>query len=417
MGLAKRSFSPPAPREDDASESDSPEPLRASRRQLDIRTFFSKTSGCRLPDGGFAFFSKASRLPAAFPTEGGDRKRLNGTFGSSAGDASSTWPLLQLPGQTNLRAFFKGADARTEHAVDSSMVRAFEEHAVAERVQGDISHNAYAFEEEAAIAMGLSLSLEDEEYSQQAGFDDFQDLHEVAESWHDDPCDDGHDAEEEAAILMGLSLGLEDEETDEAELDDFQQLRDLEEAWFKVKGLSSENETMLEYDDKRAYADEEEAAIAMGLSLSLQDEEDPEEEEADLHDFRRVQELEEAWSAAEALSRADDAMLVGTGIHQEPTSAVGKAAALATSLAVAGAESPEPGLPCPATPPKRALQAKETPPQEAKRRRLGEACAQGRLAKSGEKEQPPQEEPNNDAAGNEPGLRAAGFGLHAVLRG
>lgn len=278
MGITKRCFSPDVSDSDDTCDGKRDEALGALPRsvlpgQLDIRIFLSIPSG--------------HRLNSKFAQKGHVRERRSGideSFTSNGGNSEascSTLPLLKLSGQTDIRALFTPA-ACGERVVGSSNDDPIEQIAEIENTTVDRHHNAYAADEEAAIAMGLGLGLEDKDYVVDIEFDD----------------------------------------------------------------------------------------------------------------FRNLPDMEEAWS---------EAKMVGMGIDQELAHAVDEESARAPGFSLAMVEDPEPSFPNPATPPKRALQGKvgaegQTPVRKAKRRRVGEESKSG-------------------AVDSKPELRATGYDLQTVLHG
>lgn len=220
MGVAKRSLSPDAHEEDNSNE-ESSLPSH-SVGQLDIRSFSSmKSISC----------SPSSSLARARATV------LCSKSISDAEDVVSTQPLLKLPGQKDIRKFFK-----------------------------PYSESVQAANEEAAIAMGLSLGMESDEE-----IEDVQIAREAEEMDLDEVFRltmSSYDAAEEAAIAMGLSFSMSPDMGD-----------DMDEVLEEVAGdmTWSYHLQMEAAEDAARNEADEEAAQEMGLSLCLDSEDDAQE--------------------------------------------------------------------------------------------------------------------------------------------
>ena len=155
----------------------------------------------------------------------------------SDGDVVSTQPLLKLPGQKDIRKFFK-----------------------------PYSESVQAANEEAAMAMGLSLGMESDEEiedvknSREAEEMDLDEVFRLTMS--------SYDAAEEAAIAMGLSFSMSPDMGD-----------DMEEFLEEMAGdvTWSYQLQMEAAEDAARNAADEEVAREMGLSLCLDSEDDAQE--------------------------------------------------------------------------------------------------------------------------------------------
>lgn len=220
MGITKRSLSPDAHEEDIGNEEASLPTHFVG--QLDIRSFRSMKSISCSPNSSLA------------------RARATVLFNNSISDAEdevSTQPLLKLPGQKDIRKFFKPYSESVQDA-----------------------------NEEAAIAMGLSLSMESDEeiedvrIAREAGEMDMDEVFRLTMS--------SYDAAEEAAIAMGLSFSMSPDMGD-----------DMDELLEEVAGdMTWTYHLQMEAaeDAARNEADEE-AARELGLSLCLDSEDDAQE--------------------------------------------------------------------------------------------------------------------------------------------
>lgn len=217
---------------------------------------------------------------------------------------------LQLPGQTDIRRFFKAFD----------------------RFKSD---------EEAAFAMGLSLGMVGET-------DDWPKEVEIVEEAFDMlRAEDQYKAEEEAAAALGLSCGIDGDM--EYFPEDLEGILMEEERLEKIETDAAEVMAVIFENCLDKYKVEEEAASFLGLSLGIhEDVEDRPEEQLDILDER---ELEDPYQEEE-----DAAIAMGL------------------CLALGAGRTVEATFSSPATPPNRSLAAKSSmeiePIQASKRRRL-----------------------------------------------
>lgn len=189
--------------------------------QLDIRVYCSGSE--RLTSKFATGFRYTSAKPSAMCECNED------------GPEDLRWPLVKLAGQTDVRAFFKPAVHRNKVVAVKSGSQA-----------------------STSVAAGNERSLQS--MSADAGF-----------------CHSALAAEEEAAIAMGLTLGLEAEEwADESACDDYSMAREMEEAWSLAKECQFHDESTPAClaREEAAYTEDEASARAMGLSLAIEEDEE-----------------------------------------------------------------------------------------------------------------------------------------------
>lgn len=206
-------------------------------------------------------------------------------------------------------------------------------------------HNA---NEEAAVAMGLSLGLESQQETEDERIVREHDQREIEEAFQliaPPPWHVVHAAAEEAAVAMGLSLGMSSE--------DFEEI---------VEAMTEEmmwTETVKARDAARSQMDEE-AAKAMGLSLTC----GIDDSELELLEVPEMQDAEDQFQEAVAASicfKADEASARAMGLSlsldgdSEDVPHLSKKARFEKLFAV----------PSPATPPKRSSAVEATPPRRA----------------------------------------------------
>jgi len=247
---------------------------------------------------------------------------------------SSSEEETALLGQTDIRSFFK------------SQGRA----------------DAYKADEEAAMAMGLSLGM-------RADAEGEEEPHELEEVILEQ--EDPHQADEDAAISMGIALGLsgdagavmDDMEELEEELDmalevDFEEEAEEVDAAAEAEARRNFLARWLVEDPLKV---DEEAAISMGYSLGT--------DAADMHeDMEEPEPLEMSAFLEADLHEADEEAAIAMGLSLGMMGEVDEQLELLDLLEVYHAS--------PATPPKKMLLARKTeevtPLQGAKRRRVHE---------------------------------------------